>query len=319
MTDTEFLNLLRQAGENGRFYFTFPQLYTVWCRQDAEKKYLLLRKGLAGFSVLLLACIILCSALFGWFGGLFALILLLIPWILIRRHRRQAPPDLGTMKKLIRQWQAGNGGGDEMLLLRPGLHEPPSEFPEKDLFDYGVERVILVERPLLVDLLVRNGFHADWKALIFSQDGYPKYLIPQARKILKENVSVPVYLLHDAGEAGTAMARKMKLAGRTVIDLGLRPEQVKKMSFLSALQLQRKEYKAPLDILPCSVLAAICGEAVRTQSTLSQILDQWNSAGDQKSGKSRKPLNPLKSPRYRNSLFRVYRNMIEKKKKKTGR
>lgn len=283
MTDTKFLALLRKADGSCRFYFTFPQLYTAWCRQDAEEKRSLLRKRLAGISAVLLALSVLCSALFGWLGGLFPLILLLVPWILLRQYHRQAPPALGTMKKLVKQWRAGNGGGDEMLLLRPSLHEPPSDFPEKDLFDYGVERIIFVERPLLVDLLVRNGFHADLKALIFSQDGYPKYLVPQVQHILKENKSLPIYLLHDAGEAGMAMSRKMNLAGRTVIDLGLRPEQLKKMPLLKELQLHKKRYKAPLDILPWPVLAAICGEAVYAKSSLSQILDQWNTAEQRKS------------------------------------
>ena len=300
MTDTKFLKLLRQAGGNGRFYFTFPQLYTAWCRQDAEERRALLLKKLIAVGVLLLALCISCSALFGWLGGLCPLILLPVPWLLIRRYRRHPPPDLGTMKKLIRQWRTGNGGEDEMLLLRPSLHEPPPDWPEKDLFDYGVERIIIAERPLLVDLLVRNGFHADWNALIFSRDGYPAYLVPKAQAILKENASLPVFLLHDAGEAGTAMARKIKLTGRTVIDLGLRPEQAERMRVLDALQLEKKGYKAPVDILPCPVLAAICGEAVHEQSTFSQVLDQWDALG------AKKP------------LFRMYQEKMEKRRQAGG-
>ncbi|MCI5138936.1 MAG: hypothetical protein D3922_11105 [Candidatus Electrothrix sp. AR1] len=84
--------------------------------------------------------------LFGPIGGLFSLVLLLGPWLLIRQYRRQLPPDSGRLKKVVKQWQAGHGGGDGMLLLRPSLHEPPSDFPEKDFFDYGVERIIIVER-----------------------------------------------------------------------------------------------------------------------------------------------------------------------------
>lgn len=218
-----------------------------------------------------------CFFLFGWLGGLLSLVLLIGPCLLVRQYRRQMPPDLGQLKKMVRLWQAGNGGGDEMLLLQPSLHEPPAAFPEKDLFDYGVERIILVERRLLVDLLVRNGFHADQNALIFSRDGYPAYIVQRAQKMLKEDASLPVYLLHDASEAGMAMVQKKRLSGRVVIDLGIRPEHVEKMHFLKALQLDRKGYKAPLDILPYPIMATICGQALYEKRTLSEVLEQWST------------------------------------------
>ncbi|CAK8725428.1 hypothetical protein GMJAKD_16440 [Candidatus Electrothrix aarhusensis] len=277
MTDAKFFNLLRRAGGNGQFYFSFPQLYSAWCQQDAEERIYLLRKKLAGVGVFLLTLCIFFFLLFGWIGGVLSLILLVGPWLLIRQYRRQLPPDLGTLKILLKQWQAGHGGGDEMLLIRPSLHEPPLDFSEKDLFDYGVERIIIVERPLLVDLLVKNGFHADQNALIFSRDGYPAYIVQRAQEILKERSLLPIYLLHDASETGMAMSEKNKLSGRTVIDLGIRPEHLEKMHFLYALQLQRNGYKAPLDILPYPVLATICGEAVRKNSTLLEVLEQWDT------------------------------------------
>lgn len=277
MTDAKFRDILRRAGEDGLFHFTFPQLYTAWCQQNAEEKYSLLQKKLAAAGGLLLILFIGSLFFFGWLGGLLSLIFLLIPWLIIRQYQQQPPPDLGTLKKLLKQWHTGDGGGDEMLLLRPSLHEPPPDFPEKDVFDYGVEKIIIVERPILVDLLVKNGFHADRNALVFSRDGYPDYIVQRARKLLKQNSSLPIYLLHDAGDAGRAMAQKKKLAGRTAIDLGITPEHLKKMPSLNALQLHGKRYKAPLDILPYPVLTAIFGEALREKSTVSEILEQWGA------------------------------------------
>ena len=169
-----------------------------------------------------------------------------------------------------------------MLLLQPGLHKPPPEFPEQDLFDYGAERIIIVERRLLVDLLVRNGFHAEQNALIFSRDGYPSYIVQHALKILKENSLLPVYLLHDANDGDMVTALKKKLSGRTVIDLGLNPEHLEKMHFIKSLQLHLNRYKAPLDILPYPVLATICGQALHEKSTLSEVLEQWNAHSTRK-------------------------------------
>lgn len=272
MTDAKFRDLLRRAGDDGIFQFTFPQLYTAWCQQDAEEKYLLLQKKLAAAGGALLLLFTGCFFFLGRLGGFLSLIFLVIPWLILRQYRQQSPPDLGGLKKLLKQWQTGDGGGDEMLLVPPSLHTPPADFPEQDVFDYGVEKIIIVERPLLVDLLVKNGFHADQNALIFSRDGYPDYIVQQARNLLKQNSSLPIYFLHDAGETG--MARKKNLAGRKVIDLGINPEHLERMSFLNALQLHRKGYKAPLDILPYPVLAALFGEALREKRTVGEVLEQ---------------------------------------------
>ena len=68
MTDARFFNLLRRAGENGRFYFTFPQLYSTWCQQDAEERISLLRKRLAvvGDSSVYSFCLVFFSVRLDW-------------------------------------------------------------------------------------------------------------------------------------------------------------------------------------------------------------------------------------------------------------
>ena len=274
MTDILFRRILQRAGEKGIFHFTFPQLYTAWCQQNAEDSYSLLQKKLTVTGGLQLSLSMGCLFFFGWLGGLLSLFFILIPWLIVRQYQQKSAPDLESLKKLLKQWQTGNGGGDEMLLIHPALHNPPPDPPEKDVFGYGVEKIIIVERPILVDLLVKNGFHAEQNALIFSRDGYPNYIVQHAQKLLRRNSSLPIYLLHDASEAGITMAQKKSLAGHAVVDLGINQEDLKRMSFLDALQLQQKDYKAPLDILPYSVLVAIFGEALREGRKIREILKQ---------------------------------------------
>ncbi len=283
MTDVKFLDILRRASQDGRFYFTFAQLYTAWCQQDAAEYLSRFQKKLIALSVVLLAFFATCLFWFSWIGAVLSLIFLVVPYLLLRQYRQRLPPELGELKNLVKQWQAGRGGGDDMLLLSPDLHELSANFPEKELIGYGVERIIIVERRLLVDLLVKNAFHADQNALIFSRDGYPSSIVHCAQKILKENKLLPIYLLHDASETGMLMHRKTKLSGRKVIDLGIRPEHIEKMKFLNALQLWKKEYKAPLDILPYPVLATLCGQAFREERSFSEVLEQWDSSRGRKS------------------------------------
>ena len=115
MTDARFLDVLERASHNGRFYFTFPQLYTAWCQYNAVENFTLLRKKLIAFSVFWVVFLTSCSLLWGWAGGVLSLMVLTVPWLLLRQYRRQRPPELGQLKRLVKQWQAGHGGGDEVI------------------------------------------------------------------------------------------------------------------------------------------------------------------------------------------------------------
>jgi hypothetical protein len=271
MTDDKFLDLTEQAGDGGRFHFTFPQLYGAWCGREAEENFFLLLMRLAIVGTVLLFVFVFFFSVFSWAVGLLSMLLLIIPWRMSKKYQSQPPPESGALKKMVKQWRAVNGVPD-MMLIKPSLHESPPDFPENDLYDYGVERIIIVERPLLVDLLVKNGFHAEQSALVFSRDGYPSYIFQQAKRLLKENVSLPIYLLHDASEAGLGMYEKNRLSGHILIDLGIRPEHLAMLSVLRPLQLQHKDYKAPLDIIPYPALAAMTATAVADNITLIEVL-----------------------------------------------
>lgn len=184
---------------------------------------------------------------------------------------------------MVKKWSDSKGFPDKML-VKPSLHHPPPQFPEGDLYDYGVERIIIVERQLLVDLLVKNGFHTDQRALIFSADGYPSYIAERAEILLKASSDLPIYLLHDATERGGAMKRKINYPKHKVIDLGIFPEQIKNLPALKPLRLKSQEHQAALDILPYAALSAIGGAAIAAGIPFDEVLASWrqegNSVGD---------------------------------------
>ncbi len=166
------------------------------------------------------------------------------------------------------------------MLVKPSLHDPPPQFQEEDLYDYGVERIIIVERPILVDLLVKNDFHADQKALIFSMDGYPSYIVEKAKKLLKNSPALPVYLLHDATEKGIKMHKKIRFSDhQAVIDLGVFPEQIKNLSVLKPLRLKHKEFQAPLDVLPYAALSGLSAAAIAAHVPFDEVLASWKQDG----------------------------------------
>ncbi len=195
-------------------------------------------------------------------------------------YYNRTPPNQEELRTLVRKWSNFKGSIDKML-VEPSLHQPPPEFQEGDLYDYGVERIIIVERPILVDLLVKNDFHADQKALVFSMDGYPTYIAEKAKKLLTESPKLPVYLLHDATEKGMKMHEKIKLPGHhPVIDLGVFPEQMKNLSVLKPLRLEKEEFQAPLDALPYAALAGLSVAAIAANVPFDEVLASWKEEGN---------------------------------------
>ena len=166
------------------------------------------------------------------------------------------------------------------LLLQPSLYTPPPQWEESDIYDYGVERLLLVEHDLLVDLLVQNGFHAQERTLVLSENGYPSYLLPVARRFLEENSQLPVYFLHDATEHGAQMAARLApeevlpLAGHPILDLGLFPEDVKRMHGQRAMQPRRTRFAIPVDYLLFPTLGVWMAHAMVANLAFGDLLAQ---------------------------------------------
>ena len=332
MTDNKFMLILRKASSDGRYYFTFPQLYYFCCTV----------KGKISFYGIVAKYI---------FFGFFAVVLLKVPLVLIAAvalmhsiHSimyycdRKESTNQEEFRKMVRKWSNIKGVPDKML-VKPSLHHPPPEFQENDIYDYGVERIIIVERQLLVDLLVKNGFHTDQRALIFSANGYPSYIAERAKILLKASPTLPIYLLHDATEEGMSMRKKITLPGqavtailpelkgmtddrpsftakkkkrkklhgdfyeeisgmdnfdllhesvedgmtaiqkkirqpvRTVLDLGIFPEQIKNLPALKPLRLKHQEYQAPLDVLPYVTLSGLTAAAIASNIPLDEVIE----------------------------------------------
>ncbi len=285
MTDNKFLSIIKKASADDRYYFTFFQLYSAWCKTKGKInlsnlfgiafKYILI--GSFAFAFISIKCTLPKNS--------FLFFLILLPMIalmhgIVHYHR----PNQKDLRTLIRKWFNSKGPIKKML-VEPSMHESPPKFQEGDLYDYGVERIIIVERPILVDLLVKNDFHADQKALVFSMDGYPTYIAEKAKKLLTESPDLPVYLLHDATEKGMKMHKKIKLPGHhPVIDLGVFPEQMKNLSMLKSLRLKHQGYQAPLDALPYAALSALSVAAIAAHVPFDEVLASWkqeeNSVGD---------------------------------------
>ena len=192
MTDAKFLGHVRAASRNGTTYFTENQLYGAYCRRVKTKirpdHLFLMVSVFAGLGFL-----VMFSFAMGAPGGpcaIFILILFgLIAGVLVLFARPEIPPPR-QIAAVLCHWQE-SGKTIEHLLDEPSLHETPPEWTEPDIYDYGVERLLVVEHDLMVDLFVRNNQHAEQRMLVIAESGYPEYLLPHVRRLLEENPALP--------------------------------------------------------------------------------------------------------------------------------
>lgn len=257
-TDGKFLALIRKASANDTQYFTLNQLYAQYCRTypgSYVKGGVALLMFVAFFTMIALCngsptmriimvgllVTLLVAVLLLWWSGFLSYV-----------------PDRNKFERLVARWQ-DKRGPIEKLVQQPRLHEPPPQWQEPDIYDYGFERLLIVERDELVDLLVLNGVHAQERALVISEKGYPAYLLPLASKALQENPDLPVFLLHDATPQGVLMMERVRLAkrfplgDRHVTDLGLFPQDVRRLGHLHRTH-NRGESEVPVDYMAMGMM-----------------------------------------------------------------
>lgn len=279
IADGKFLAYVRRASANDTYYFTANQFYTVVCRDHRRNPV----PWFVGFGLFMVAILVSAFAfrqflpLFGAGAlgtGVVSLVLLFY-----------RPPSRQTVDGWLERWFQ-SGREIERLIREPRLHEPPPEWPESDIYDYGVEGIVLVQHDLLVDLLVLNDVHGTQRVLVLSESGYPEYLLPVGRRCLEEHPELPVYLLHDSDAAGLAMRDRvaqsdlLPLDGHPIVDLGLTPDDVRKIGMLQATHPDRYDYSVPVDMLPQGMLATGLGLAMSGQMSFAELLAREEEQGD---------------------------------------
>lgn len=276
IADGKFIAAINKTSANDTYYFTRNQLYAQLVRKTADTTIplwvvigicaaLILVGLLVGFPVEIIGIL-----------GFVAAICLLIAML-----NKPIIADQSTAEEFIDRYQRlGKPERLAKLIEKPSLHEPPPEWQEPDIYDYGFERLLIVDDDLLVDLFVKNNFHANERALILSENFYPNYLLPMARRTLEENPQLPVFFLHSSSAEGRRLQERviasgaLPLEGHPLIDLGFKPEDVKKMKNLKGFSLKQNDYAIPVDLLMFTTLTAGIGVALAEQVALGSLLNQ---------------------------------------------
>lgn len=275
VTDGKFMALIEGASAKNTYYFTMNQLYARYCRGREQRiaavmETLLSAGGKIGRLVVLLG---IGVAVVGGISeqpllfvvGVIAVLGGVVAWFAGRSQREVTPEGRAAASRAklvgwVSTWKKA-GRSIDKLLETPSLDKEPGPYREGDIYDYGVERVLVVQHDLLVDLFVKNNYHADQRALVISEHGYPSYLMSHAKRLLGERPDLPVVLLHDATPAGVGMKQRLEaghvlpLGGRRVIDAGLFPNDVPKLKALGPTVPEASGNAVPVDLIAFGALA----------------------------------------------------------------
>jgi hypothetical protein len=272
-TDGKFLALIKRASHNGTYYFTKNQLLT-YSRKS--------RKAAS----LPLAAIIIPAIIAGIFVAAFSKqpILGIIAGIVV--FLVSAVCRLQTMKlsrrkleTLIDKWLNSDRKIDK-LLVEPTLQTPPPEWKEKDIYDYGVEKILITQHDLQVDSLVRNNFHTEQKMLVISANGYPQYILPRLKKILTGNPAIKIYALHDTmteSEGQTFISRIRDIFEcdkHEIIDLGLYQKNVELIFKALKSKPENSNEDIPLDFIPFPLLSTLLVLSMKNNAVFAYILEE---------------------------------------------
>ncbi len=276
ISDYALRQLIKRLSDGGQHSFTATQLTLDLCRYWRRQDF---RGGLLA-SILgpgFLAAFL--GFMFSWKLAMIAFLVLLLPalWLSYRSRFNLRYPEAHKIVQRYHQAHPIAALADGCAFLQsntPG--------PSQDLH-YAPERILVVERDDLVDMLVRNRFHTTHKTAVISRTGYPKIVSEACRNFLRRHPTLPVQLLHDASLTGFNLKaqltadRQWPLAGTALTDLGLSQETVKntvRLPWLPAsvrskgllstdsTKMLSKGYRVPIDCMGPKPLLNLLGAAV---------------------------------------------------------
>ena len=228
-SDAEWLELIARASGDGRHSFTENQLYLAYARNKVQVTRYIARRGGIGLVMIVLGLAVWIYALKVDWGITLVLgiactmsgVAMVGTGVVTRREPASREP----VQRWLASWRSQSDA--PLLLSEPKLEQHGLEYAPR-----AAERLIVVERDLLVDLLLKNGAHEALNALIVAESGYPSALASEARRLLAARPDSKVIAIHDATPSGVAMPARLRknsvlpLADHAVLDAGLFPADV---------------------------------------------------------------------------------------------
>ena len=271
-SDEEFRALCARASEDDRYDFTENQLFARYARGRVVVTRYISRRGKFGLVMIVVGLAIWVYALKVDWG------ITLVTGIAITLGgvaqvgtgvvTRRDPAAREPVTRWLGKWLGVEA--EPRLLRAPSLAHAGLEYAPP-----RVNALVIVERDLLVDLLLKNGAHEQLNALIVSENGYPAALNAEAQRQLDERSDLKIIALHDATEAGIQMlsrletSKRLTLTERAIVDVGLFAADAGQLEEIAAAYPASHFTQVPVDALSFSTLLAGLKGVLRGAITLA--------------------------------------------------
>jgi hypothetical protein len=284
-SDGKFLKAIRSASANDTRYYTKNMLYGAVVRQAT-------RKSCSPIFVIIMLIVTAVVLVVARRFVFIPIVLTVIAILAVLGDYFRKPMPWEQFDKLLRKWQHAKKETPK-LIEQPALGAPPPDWPEADIYNYGVEGVLIVDRDLTVDLFVLNGVHAEQRLLVLSESGYPHYIVPLAQRCLDDNPQLKVFLLHDAEGKKLSMRQRMattcplRVSDDRFVDLGISIEDARRIKKLKSFQVSESTRYVPVEWIPFTLLTLATAEAVAEGVGFTDLLEkaeQQKAAGDSGGG-----------------------------------
>lgn len=295
ISDFALRQTVQRLSDNEQQAFTTTQLALAICRLWRKKTLGPVGCGVIALIVSAIAGLFAFSNWSWWGGALILAVLLPLAIWLGRREKGKLPFE--KARKIVDQYHQAH----PIQALADGTAFRRQAAP-LDLQDphYAPERILVVERDDLVDMLIRNRFHLTAKAVVVSRTGYPEPVFAACREFLRNHPDTPVQLVHDASTQGFALAAqladesKWRFARERLSDIGISRAALQHgatLPWLSTRRFQRNGafggnpakmlragYRVPLDYIGPKPLIGLLSTAV-VGGALLLAPDALNAAG----------------------------------------
>lgn len=210
--------------ERQEYYFTKNQLYSQLHRAAKNKS----RSNRLGCSVgiamaVLFASVLVFAAAGIWWSPIVFVIAGIIGVIVLWTRRAKVKHE--NIEKIVRTYRGRHP--IERLADGTRFKKLGAEGLDQEILEYAPERILIVQRDDMADMLLLNRFHFDNKTLVVSANKYPQRAFAAMQHFHEKNPDIPVQLVHDASREGLFMEEKLtgdpswNLKGKNVTDLGL--------------------------------------------------------------------------------------------------
>jgi hypothetical protein len=180
-----------------------------------------------------------------------------------QQHAHQSPNtaqtyriDFHKCQYCINQWTAIN---PIAKMLPPPRDTNENATVSPDVSAYSFDRLVVCERPEIAQFLIANNFHFENNCAVLSVTGYPQSIFDTIMQMLRRNLDLKVYALHDCTPRGIGLVNQLRTSPNwfpdnsvIIIDIGLLPWQIiaagNSMLVLNSSEYARDAVQLPPEI-----------------------------------------------------------------------